>query len=238
MVVFENGPLNVRTFEVKQSKYDNLPRLSARYCFLAPSGGGKTSCLVNLLTDGYKGCFSAIYVWSHSIHVDPSWLSVKTMIDKMGTGGYYDEFLDVDLREVLDEHQRIVELQKNNKNPPKTIHSCAIVLDDIVDNPRFRHSNALETLAIRGRHSGITLFCTAQKLKLIPPVMRTNFSDWLIWAMNSRTELQQIIEENSAIISMEELYRLYFRAIREKYSFLWINKRDRTFHVKFGPAEN
>ena len=238
MAVFESRPLEIHDYQVRQPRYKNLMRLPARICCLSPSGGGKTTAVVNLLQDGFKSCFSAIYVFSHSAFVDPSWRGVEAMIKKMGAGGLYDDFDDAVVRQIYDEHEAIVTYQKSLDKPPKYIHSICIVLDDVVDNPRFRHSNALETLAIRGRHSGVTLICTAQKLKLIPPVMRTNFSDVLTWAINSRTELQQIIEENSAIIDMEDLYRIYYKAIRDRFSFMWINKRDRTFHVRFGPAEN
>ena len=235
---FEVQALKTPSYPVKQPRYSNLMALPARIVCCSPSGGGKSTAVVNLLTDGFRGCFSAIYVFSHSIHIDPSWLPVKKMIQDMKTGACYDTFEDSTLQEIYDEHAAVVAYQKGLKDKPKYIHSICIVADDLIDNPRLRHSRSFETLAIRGRHSGATLLCTCQKLKYLAPVLRVNFSDWLIWSLNSRTELQHILEENSAIMPIDKLYQLFEKATREKYSFLWINKRDRTFHTQFGPPEN
>tara|TARA_Y100001963_G_scaffold1019_1_gene1501 strand:+ start:3504 stop:4229 length:726 start_codon:yes stop_codon:yes gene_type:complete len=237
--LFENSALAVPSYEVKQPKYPNLPRTPCRVCLCSPSGGGKTNLLINLLLYGYAGCFSAIYVFSSSAHIDPSWRPVKKMIAGMGAGAVYDHFDNDTLQAIFDEHAAVVEIQKALPKKPRYIHSICIVADDVIDNPRFKHSRAFETLAIRGRHAGVSFFATAQKLKNhISPVLRVNFSDWFIFAMNSRQELLDILEENSAILPLDRLYAIYNRAMRVRHNHIWINKRDRTIHIGFAPPES
>ena len=75
-------PINVKEFEVKQSKYKNCGKLPIRSVILGPSGSGKTVLLANLILDVYRGCFSRIYIFSPSIDVDYTWNPVKEYIEK------------------------------------------------------------------------------------------------------------------------------------------------------------
>ena len=73
-------PIKVQEFEVKQSKYDMVGRLPTRAIVCAPSGGGKTVLLSNLILDVYRGCFSRVYIFSPSIDIDYTWVPVKKYI--------------------------------------------------------------------------------------------------------------------------------------------------------------
>ena len=74
------APIKVQEFEVKQSKYDMVGKLPTRAIVCAPSGGGKTVLLSNLILDVYRGCFSRIYIFSPSIDIDYTWAPVKKYI--------------------------------------------------------------------------------------------------------------------------------------------------------------
>jgi hypothetical protein len=45
----------------------------ANGCFLAPSGGGKTTTLVSLLLGPYAKVFEAVHVFSPSVDIDSAW---------------------------------------------------------------------------------------------------------------------------------------------------------------------
>ena len=75
-------PIKLQEFEVKQSKYDIVPRIPFRSIILGPSGSGKTILLQNLVLNVYKNCFIRIYIFSPSIDVDSAWLPVKPYIEK------------------------------------------------------------------------------------------------------------------------------------------------------------
>ena len=74
------APIKVQEFEVKQSKYDMAGKLPTRAIVCAPSGGGKTVLLSNLILDVYRNCFSRIYIFSPSIDIDYTWTPVKQYI--------------------------------------------------------------------------------------------------------------------------------------------------------------
>ena len=70
-------PIKVLEFQVKQSKYEMVGKLLTRAIICAPSGGGKTVLLSNLILDVYRGCFSRVYIFSPSIDIDYTWARMK-----------------------------------------------------------------------------------------------------------------------------------------------------------------
>ena len=57
--------IKVQEFNVKQSKYDVVGKLPTRSIICAPSGGGKTNLLVNLILDVYRVVFQG---FTSSVH--------------------------------------------------------------------------------------------------------------------------------------------------------------------------
>ena len=74
-------PIKIKEYEVKQSKYPHVGKLPIRSLLIGPSGSGKTVLLQNMILDIYRDCFSRIYIFSPSINVDASWVSVKHYIE-------------------------------------------------------------------------------------------------------------------------------------------------------------
>ena len=113
-------PIKVQEFEVKQSKYEMVGKLPTRAIVCAPSGGGKTVLLSNLILDVYRGCFSRIYIFSPSIDIDYTWAPVKKYIehdmkavesddDKF----YYDEYDPVALENIIETQHKITNYMRN-----------------------------------------------------------------------------------------------------------------------------
>ena len=75
-------PIKLTEFETKQSKYKMLGTLPTRALLVGPSGSGKGVFLQNMILDIYRDCFSRIYIFSPSIHVDYTWGPVKDYIEK------------------------------------------------------------------------------------------------------------------------------------------------------------
>ena len=84
-------PRESKTFESKQSKYDQVGKLPMRSVVLGPSGSGKTILLQNMILDIYRGCFERIYIMSPSIDVDTTWDPVKKYITKVMKVKHTDE---------------------------------------------------------------------------------------------------------------------------------------------------
>ena len=116
-------PIKLKDYTVKQSKYDMVPRIPMRSLILAPSGGGKTILIQNLIMNIYKGCFNRVYIFSPSINVDYTWQPVKKYIqeemkvfesDKEKI--YFDKFDVEELTKIIDTQHKIIQyLKKNDK---------------------------------------------------------------------------------------------------------------------------
>ena len=153
---------SIKEFTVKQSKYKTVGKLPTRSLICSPSGGGKTILLSNLSLDIYRDCFSRIYIFSPSIHVDHTWLPVKKYIEKemkvKNTDEepiYFAEYEPEDLERIIETQHKIIKYMKD-KGTTK-LYQILIVIDDHADNPDFcRNSKLLNQLYIRGRHNCIS----------------------------------------------------------------------------------
>ena len=75
-------PIKLTEFETKQSKYKMLGKLPTRAMLVGPLGSRKGVLLSNTILDIYRDCFSRIYIFSPSIHVDYTWKPVEDDIEK------------------------------------------------------------------------------------------------------------------------------------------------------------
>ena len=127
-------PIKVQEFEVKQSKYEMVGKLPTRAILCAPSGGGRTVLLSNLILDVYRGCFSRVYIFSPSIDIDYTWAPVKKYIehemkavesddDKF----YFSEYDSGALENIIETQHKITNYMK--KHLYKTLFQISIVID-------------------------------------------------------------------------------------------------------------
>ena len=78
-------PLKVAEYDSKQSRYKHIAecgKLPVRGCVLAPSSGGKTQLLANLILDVYRGCFERWYIFSPLCKpgLDTTWDEVRKYV--------------------------------------------------------------------------------------------------------------------------------------------------------------
>lgn len=218
------------SYTLRQSKYHpNVPTVPFRILCTAPSGSGKTSLLIAMLTDIYPigKVFDRIYVFSHSVHIDDAWQPVRNALTeaKLPVEEHmFDSYYEDKIEEILATQKKIVEWQKNHKQ--KRLMQICIILDDMLDDHRaMRSSKTLERLAARGRHMQTSTIVSSQAYRSVMPVYRINTSDDIVFRISNRLCLEAIIDEFSALVGKKQFEALYRRAVSEPYSFLWINKR-------------
>ena len=93
-----------------------------------------------------------------------------------------------------------------------------------------------EDLPDDGRHMQISTWVSSQKLRLISAAVRVNMQFLCCWRLRNQHELDAVIEELSALLPKEQLYRLYEQATREPYSFLFVyylKPRNEMFYKRF-----
>ena len=235
-------PAKMKEYEFKQSKYDVAPRIPFSQIVVGPSGSSKTILLQSMILDLYRDCFSRIFTFSSSIHVDSVWTPVKDYIEKtlkVDTKKekiYFDDFNPSDLEEILDLQHKITKYQKDHDF--KQLFSVLIIIDDFVDDTRFsRHNSLLNALYIRGRHFGCNIISSTQKFNGLSTIIRVNSRQLFFFKMRNYKEIQTMIEELSALLikknlladdkniqnAKKTLLEIYEKATEEKYSFLFVN---------------
>ena len=236
-------PVKFKEFEVKQSRYEMVGKLPTRAVIVGPSGSGKTVLLQSMILDIYRGCFSRIYIFSPSIHVDYTWVPVKEYISKemkveeTDTDKFYYDHYDFEaLSNIINTQHKIIDYMK--KHGQKKLHQILIIVDDMADDPRFtRQSKLLHQLYIRGRHNAISTITSVQKYFCLAPIIRINSTQLYVYKLRNYKDLESIIEELSAIYNKKTLLEIYNKATEDPYSFLYVNlvapnKKD-MFYINF-----
>ena len=221
----------------KQASDPVVPLVPCTGIFLGPSKSGKTVALISLILEQCKGVFERIYVFSPSVNIDDGWIPVKKYIEpdlELNTEreqAYWDEWDESALRRIIQQQRKITEASK--KLEMKKLYQVLVVIDDFADTPQLHKPHgALDTLFIRGRHMQISTWVSSQKLRL----MRVNMQFLWWWRLRNQHELDAVIEELSALLPKEQLYRLYEQATREPYSFLFVyylKPKNEMFYKRF-----
>jgi hypothetical protein len=220
-------PIKVPEHVSAQSKYEFAAALPTRSLILAPSGGGKTVLLQNMILDIYRDCFSRIYIFSPSIDVDMTWNPVKEYLkhemkqDERKERYLFDAYEPGELLNIINTQHKIAEFMKDNKM--KKVYQILIIIDDFADDPSFtRNSKLLHSLYIRGRHTFISTVTATQVYKAIPPIIRKNITDLYIFRLRNYADMEAWLEEMAAIYDKKTLLQLYHMATDKPYGFLYI----------------
>ena len=239
-------PINITEYEFKQSKYEHVPKLPFRSIIVASSTGGKTVLVQNLILNAYRHSFARIFIFSPSVHNDPTFTEVKKYIrDELHVDDekeqiYFDNYNPSDLENVIERQKKIINYMKSKKI--KKLHSVLIVIDDHADDPKFvRYSKLLHGIFTRGRHDAVSVICSAQKYNVLAPIIRLNASSLYIFRLKNASGLMSFIEENSAIVDKQQLLDMYHQAVNDApYSFFYVNMNakdiNKMFHIRFEQA--
>jgi len=232
-------PIQIKEYEVKQSKYHQCGKLPIRSVILGPSGSGKTVLLQNMILNLYKGCFERIYIFSPSIDVDASWEPVKEFIEeKMDVHEtddeqfFFDHYDPDGLEHIISTQNKIVKhMKRQNK---KKLFQVLIIIDDFADDPSFsRHSKLLHSLYTRGRHAMISTITATQKFSAIHPIIRVNATELYVYRLRNYKDLDTFVDEVSAVLDKKTLLKIYQECTKDSYSFLYVKLTAKNINEMF-----
>jgi hypothetical protein len=222
-------PHATASYSFRQSRYKNVPESPVRGIIVAPSGGGKSTLLVSVCVDLYRGVYNRIYVFSPNARQDVSqvWAPVEEYCRqtlRQEEPCLYEEFEEDVVRALIAKHQRITQMCRDAKR--KELFQALFIVDDFADDERvMRRSASLSLLFTKGRRYGCSVWMSIQKYRVLSTLIRVNASDLLIFKLRSAAELQAIAEENSSAYGHQTTEKLILKATEEPYSFLWLNLR-------------
>jgi len=104
----------------------------------------------------------------------------------------------------------------NDENPKReTENIYFVIFDDMIGTGAFgtKRKSKLNNLIILCRHHNINIFITAQHLRALPPLIRSNARLYVIFKSNNYKKLlDNVYEEISGIISKNKFEQLYHYA--------------------------
>ena len=199
--------------------------------FIGPSGVGKTTTAIAMLTGPYKDVYSRVYIFSPSCAkgIDPAWDSwrkfnreyMKVPDEEQTMWHTWEPHI---LEKLIKRHSKVnAHLKGQGKKKGYVI--CVLVDDWADSGDKVMHSstNILTSLFVRGRHLGCACWLLTQKNRVVSLICRTNYCWMLIWRLRSAKERDQILEELDALMDRRVLMQLYNRATNEKHSWWYVN---------------
>jgi len=100
-----------------------------------------------------------------------------------------------------------------------------LILDDMISTGLFSRStkNKFNNLIILCRHHSINCLLTAQHLKSVPPLIRSNCKVYVIFKSNNyKKVLENVYEEVSGLLTLEQFEQMYLTATEEINNHLTI----------------
>ena len=80
-------PLPHATRTCKQRRFEALPTVPMRMLISRRSAAGKGTLISSLVLDHYRSVFENIYIFSSTVHLDPTWKAIATYVEEeLGQG--------------------------------------------------------------------------------------------------------------------------------------------------------
>lgn len=209
--------------EIKIACNPLLPQPPFLLSVVAPRRSGKSNLLVDLLIDDNKLCkkFDVIFIWSRTYHHDSKWKNIQ-----LPPGSVFTSFV---------EREALVLLELTEAVTRKNAFSSLWIFDDMIADKimNTHRMGALEAIAVRGRHSNISLVIISQQVMSLSPAIRNNSTNLVIFRIRNSDELEKIARENRESLDAAQFMDIYDYATRDPFSFLHINNQEQDPKLRF-----
>lgn len=156
---------------------------------------GKTFQLRQFIHDIRKR-FTDVYLFSDTAHLqdeDYSYVPEKNRIRGLDENR---------MEEILDKQREIIEMNKTRKKKDCIKSTPLILLDDIISDPKVRHSPVLNSLYTLGRHTHISVVTLTQEIggKFgVPRVLRSNADCVIGFYAHSEVDRKMICQQYASV---------------------------------------
>lgn len=198
-----------------------LPKLPAGYLVVGSSGSGKSTVVHAMLSDPklLGGAFNYIVCFS-DVKCDDVLKALDLPKDNYICG---EDFTEDKIKNLLKKMEQNIE--NEGLKDCCTKYKICMVFDDILSRQKLLKSDTFKMLATANRHFLVSYLMLTQYYKLVPSVFRQNVSG-LIMFPSSLSECIKVAEEHcDPGMSKKEFLSLMKHATKEKYSFLFINRK-------------
>jgi len=105
-----------------------------------------------------------------------------------------------------------------------------IILDDLSNELK---NPALVKLLKENRHYRCKVIISSQYVLDLKPESRMQIDLWIIPGGQSEKKLLAIYKDSDCALEFEEFERIYRKATKKRYSFLWYDKNEQEFRINF-----
>lgn len=195
-----------------------FPNTSFFWVIVGKSGSGKTSLLINALTNKsiYKKVFSKISL----VMPSSSLSSMKDNIFENIPENQIFHKLDYDVVERIEQNQKeFLKLEKSKYQ--------LLIMDDITSSLKENY-DILVQLATNRRHLKLSIILLVQFSTSIPRQVRFQITDITIFNPSNEIE-RQTIKEEFIPLSTREFNKLARFVWRDRHDFLFVNKNTNSY---------
>jgi Poxvirus A32 protein len=179
-------------------------KLPFRCCVVAPSGGGKTNWLINLVKlfcEG-KGTFASVFILTRNAD-EPLYNFLKSKHDS------------IQIKE------GIHNLPNLDKSFDKKLNHL-VVCDDLV----LEKQDNIEKYYIRCRKMGVSIIMISQSYFRISKLIRSNCNYLVILKLSGDRDMKLILTEFGLGLAKEQLLNMYKHATVKKFNFLFVDMEE------------
>ena len=244
-------PLPQAERHYKNSSYKAMPKVCFRLLLTGRSGAGKSVTVSSMVLDHYRGCFEAIYIFSSTAELDPTYRAIaKYARDELNQGQtddpasiqfVYTALSDPALLDILERTKESVEKQAKTK---KILKGSLLILDDLSHTKELRNhgGSMLARVFTTARHHGLSIIASTHSANSLGALARRQIDTLCCFPISNRLEMQSLIDQYSQLASrdpkiFEQIYRYAAGPDSPPYSFLTIHvnsrDKDRTFCARF-----
>lgn len=184
--------------------------------FIGRTGSGKTTIVANLLKQKKMlyNYFDKIYVFCLS----PCQL-LQEHVDLIEDENVFTNDDPEELKKLFDVNKNAVK-SLGFKRAPHVL----FILDDIIQSTKFMNSSVLRDIFFGGTHSKCSLWLLSQQYKSVPKRLRINCHSLIVCHGITLSEKEALAEEyQSAYLTKKEFIDLIDYALKDSYSFMFIN---------------
>lgn len=138
---------------------------------------------------------------------------------------FYHQYSEETLDNILARQKQVIDVLKKNDEPKYLADRILLIFDDLVGSALFSNArdNLFKGFNTRHRHYSASVIMVSQGYKEIPKTIRTNWSALILFEIANDKEVECIYEENTMGMHKDEWMEMYKYAIKEPYSFLYMN---------------
>ena len=225
---------------INKKVLEPLPKLPFRLLIVAPSFGGKTTLILNLLKF-YENVFkkSDLFLVSQTAFTDPSWKKAPIPVDNRIDS--YDEAWLQDIcglneefgssststsRFKTNKFAKLFGIDESRTSVTKPKPHKLVIFDDVIGSGfSKRNGNTfLDSFITRCRHHKVSVIISTQKYKVVSSTIRINVSAIILFRIGNVTERKVIAEEQSDGVSPQQFLEMWANAVKPSRGFLFIRK--------------